>query len=48
MTGQEWYERFEKELRDLVSRGDGETFMGWDCGEVREAAKRAAGLTEEL
>lgn len=44
MTGQEWYDRFDKELRNLISRGDGETWMGWDCGEVREAAKKASNL----
>lgn len=44
MSGQEWYERFKKELKHLVSRGDGETWMGWDCGEVTEAAKKASEL----
>lgn len=44
MTGQQWYDKFDEQLKRLVSHGDGETWMGWDCGEVREAAKRAAGL----
>lgn len=44
MTGQEWFERFDDELRKLVSRGDGETWMGWGCDEVRGAAKKAAGI----
>lgn len=46
MTGQEWLAAFKNELKNLVSRGNGETWMGWDCGEVLEAARRASGLTE--
>lgn len=44
MTGQEWLSRFNDELKFLISRGDGETWMGWGCGEVREAAKRASDI----
>ena len=47
MSGQEWYNRFSAELKHLMSRGDGETWMGWDCGEVREAAKKASGITND-
>lgn len=44
ITGQEWYDKFKEQLKPLISRGDGETWMGWDCGEVHTAAKKAAGL----
>lgn len=47
MTGQEWLDRFENQLKWLVSHGDGDTWMGWDCGEVRDAARRAAGLNKK-
>jgi hypothetical protein len=47
MTGQEFYERFNNQLKTLISHGDGEIWMGWGCNEVRAAAKRAAGLTDE-
>lgn len=46
MTGQAWFDNFRKELKPLVSHGDAETWMGWGCGEVMEAARKASGIKE--
>lgn len=47
ITGQEWYDRFIKELGEPeVFVGYGYDSIGYDEDDVLEAAKRAAGIEE--
>jgi len=43
MTGQEWYNRFEKELETWKQYGDKVNYM-WNTDTVLKAAKKASGL----
>lgn len=51
MTGQEWYDRFEKEMIGLVLpycvKHDGDKYVKNAAEEALKAAKRASGISEE-
>lgn len=47
MTGQEWYERFEKEFNN-ISHGLGIPTLSIVHSAIEGVAKRAAGLSDEI